>query len=182
MSKFKVGDKVKCIRGSEYMNLKENHEYEVIATYRTTIQVNKKIDSCDWCDEYRFEILKGKEQVFNIKTNPWFIRVNSKEEFEAAKKWLDENFGNYLDTGYETYIVGLSNTDDSGTIQPRVVWMDKNSLKATERYEIKLNFKAVVDSVEYPVIKSERDLKIEELEQSIKEAQERLNELKGLKL
>ena len=31
MSKFKVGDKVKCIRGSEYMNLKENHEYEVIA-------------------------------------------------------------------------------------------------------------------------------------------------------
>ena len=60
--------------------------------------------------------------------------------------------------------------------------MDKNSLKATERYEIKLNFKAVVDSVEYPVIKSERDLKIEELEQSIKEAEERLNELKGLKL
>lgn len=180
MSKFKVGDKLVCTNtGGNHLTVGK-HYVAVTATPHNVVVINDIGDEVFY-DKSRFEIVQEKE-MFDMKTNPWFIRVNNKEEYDAASEWLNENFGNYYaDTGYIGYIVGLSNTDDRGEIHPRVMWMGEDSLGATERYEVKLNFKTVIDSVEYPVVKSERDLKIEELEQSIKEAQERLNELKAMK-
>lgn len=119
-----------------------------------------------------------KGEAFNLKTNPWLIRVTNEQEYNAARKWLDENFGYYLDTGYATYMVGLTNTDDYGEICSHVMWMNEDSLKSTERYEIKLSYKTVVDSVTFPEVKTEQQKQIEELEKTTLLAQQQIETLK----
>lgn len=65
-------------------------------------------------------------------------------------------------------------------IRSYVMWMAEQSLKTTERYEIKLEFKAVVDSVTFPEVKTEQQKQIEELEKTILLAQQQIEELKKI--
>lgn len=117
---------------------------------------------------------------FDMKTQPWFIRFSSEEEAALVDEWLEENFGEVLDC-YGEFIIGVSNTDNYGNISNYgLYWVDEVALTKTKRYEIKLNFKTIVDSVEWPSVKSEKDLKIEELEKTIAEAQKKLQELKEM--
>ena len=125
--------------------------------------------------------LKEKEMFF-LKTNPWYIRVTNEAEYNAANDWLEENFGRKVTVCYGgDYVVGLTNTNDIGDIHNIIMWMDESSIDSTPRHEIKLTFKTVVDSVEYPAVKSteeiEREKKIKELKETIALAQKQLDEL-----
>lgn len=184
MSKFKIGDKVKCVKPSIYMNLDDGEIYEVLNVSKTTIQVNKKIDSDDWICDYRFILQEDKEEMksesFNLKTNPWFIRVNNKEEFEAVGKWIKEKTGYSLRTFYFKEVVHLTNTDDDGAVLERLMYVHSSSIKDRKNincHEIKLTFKTVVDSVEYPVLESEQQKKIRELKETIEKASAQIAEI-----
>lgn len=196
MSKFKAGDKVKVIKAEDYYWY-NNHIGEVFTLMSGPDQEGdwRIQENVDWriqenVEHYLAEcdielvcankqLVQEKEDMqFDMHKQPWFIRVNNKEEYNAASEWLYENFGNYANTGYASYIVGLTNTDNSGEIHPRVMWMGEDSLEATERYEIKLSYKTVVDSVTFPEMKTEQQKKIEELEATIAQAQAQLAQLK----
>lgn len=55
-----------------------------------------------------------------------------------------------------------------------------NPLETTSRKEIKLTFKTTIDSVEYPVVKSKEQIKIEELQETIDKAARELKELREM--
>ena len=176
---FKKGDKVKCNDGvysSECILTVSHIERDEGGESRyDLLGFSEDSHKCGEWYAYHFELVQEKEQMFDMKKEPWFIRVENEQEFNAARKWLDENFGYYLDTEYMTYIVGLSNTDDFGGICSYVMWMAEHSLKTTERYETKLEFKAVVDSVTLPEVKTEQQRQIEELEKTILLAQQQIS-------
>jgi hypothetical protein len=115
-----------------------------------------------------------------MKTQPWFIRFSSVEEAALVDEWLEENFGSTLNL-YSNNIIGVTNTDNDGNASnDYLYWVDESALTKTKRHEIKLNFKTIIDSVEWPSFRSEKDLKIEELEKTIAEAQKKLQELKEM--
>lgn len=198
---YKVGDKFTVLESVEGFTLGQE-----IMLYRDDgtndplfIGQNSRYNNADGKEgaylDIKFvkKIVQEKEMksgAFNLKTNPWFIRVNSKEEFEAAKEWVKSQTGDTYNffTDYYSDTAGFSNYYN-GKLLGRIAWYNNSHVEEALKEsvnEIKLTFKTVIDSVEYPVVKelrspSERDLKIEELEQSIKEAQERLNELKEMK-
>lgn len=127
----------------------------------------------------------GEENVFNMKafnmkTQPWFIRINSQEEFQAVQEWLIENHGVSLDCRWNgDYMVGLTNTTDSGhTYGDHIMWHGSDDI-GNIREEIKFSFKTVIDSVEFPVVVSEEQKEIQRLTKIIEEAQQSLNKLKG---
>lgn len=119
-----------------------------------------------------------KSEAFNLKTNPWFIRVANEQEYNAARDWVKENFGDYLDIGYSSDKKGLSNTKDCGETCTRAMWMGEESFNETKRHEIKLIFKTTVDSVTFPEVKTEQQKQIEELEATIVQAQTQIAQLK----
>lgn len=127
----------------------------------------------------------GEENVFNMKafnmkTQPWFIRINSQEEFDVVDKWLLDNHGVSLDCRWNGgHMVGLTNTTDSGhAYEDHIMWYGSDDI-GNIREEIKFSFKTVIDSVEFPEVVSEEQKEIERLTKIIEEAQQSLNKLKG---
>jgi len=95
MRKFKVGDKVKCIDDAYKDTL-----ILTVSHIESDEDGNSKYDLLgftedghvrgEWC-AYHFELVKEKEEMqFDMKTQPWFIRVNNEQEFEAAISWAEE--------------------------------------------------------------------------------------------
>ena len=121
-----------------------------------------------------------EEMQFDMKKEPWFIRVTNDQEFNAACDWVEENFGDYLETEYSSNKQGLTNTDDFGEICTHVMWMGEHSFNQTERHEIKVTFKTVIDSVTFPEVKTEQQKQIEELEKTIFLAKQQIEELKKI--
>lgn len=190
MSKFQAGDKVKvvsCERKSYWYSDLVGKEFILLGvdkSFGPYIQENEHFGR-SFFSECDIEIVQEKEQMkseaFNLKTNPWFIRVNGQLEFKLIQEWLKSVNFNDVSCNYHSGIKLLTNIDAAGNIERYAMWGDNVKTKSKQAQEIKVTFKVVIDSVTFPEIKSERDLKIEELEQSIKEAQEHLNTLKVLK-
>lgn len=117
---------------------------------------------------------------FDMKTMPWFIRANE-HNFAAVQSWLVENYGKLLPFSAFTVNV-LTNMNSQGVVEDRVMWSNNAECCLKHNcFEIKLTFKTVVESVEWPNVISEEDKKIEQLEESIRKAQEQLEELKKIK-
>lgn len=130
-----------------------------------------------WIKDFEIE----EKQMFNIKTDPWFIRVNSKQEFEVIQDWLQENYGCSLIIPYNPAFEYLTNTSCTGQTEEAFVMHGRgNPLETTSRKEIKLTFKTTIDSVEYPVVKSKEQIKIEELQETIDKAARELKELREM--
>lgn len=191
MSKFKIGDKVKCIDGTYKDTL-----ILTVSHIEPDEDGNSKYDLLGFTEDghvrgewyaYHFEIVKEKEEMqFDMKKSPWFIRVNNKEEFEAAKEWVDSQgivWTDWVkDKGFNSEIGGLcSNLHNLDNYY----WLSHEETESSEslygREEIKITFKTIIDSVEYPTIETEQDKKIKELQETIEKAQQQITELKGLK-
>ena len=119
--------------------------------------------------------------MFNIKSDPWFIRVNSKQEFEVIQDWLQENYGCSLITSYNPAFEYLTNTSCTGQIEEAFVMHGRgNPLETTSRKEIKLTFKTTIDSVEYPEMETEQEIKMKQLQETIDKAARELKELREM--
>lgn len=179
MSRFKVGDKVVCLVPSMW-HLVAGEQYTVELIDGFYIKI--KEDNGFW-DPNRFELVKENkmEQKFDMKTMPWYIRINNKQEFECTQKWLLDNYDNKLHKDYSTDIYAITNIDIEGNLANgyySVLWASRPEGIHKSAKEIKLSFKTNVDSVEYPEVETGAQKKVKELEQTILNAQQQLAELK----
>lgn len=194
MSKFQAGDKVKvvsCERKSYWYSDLVGKEFILLGvdkSFGPYIQENEHFGR-SFFSECDIEIVQEKEQMkseaFNLKKNPWFIRVNNKEESVATQEWLFSNGFKWI--GNNPSIVRyadskiICNVFIDGSLSPNLLKTDYIEEIHSSAQEIKLTFKTVVDSVHYPIVKSEQQLKIEELQATIEKAQQQIEQLKGLK-
>lgn len=73
----------------------------------------------------------------------------------------------------------LTNTTCDGKIEKQ--WVMHGSMRTHQKEEIKFSFRTVVDKVEFPEVKTERELKLIELEESARKIQEQIAQLKEMK-
>ena len=189
MLKYKVGDIV---------TLNDKVDVDIKCKFRPGVEVKIK-NLCDdgnpsnehytvhlldddqcywWIRDFEIE----EKQMFNIKTDPWFIRVNSEQEFEVIQDWLQENYGEKIRANYGTHMKWLTNTQCDGHINSKLLVMHGSGdpLETTSRKEIKLTFKTTIDSVEYPVVETEQQIKMKQLQQTIDKAARELKELREM--
>lgn len=125
--------------------------------------------------------IEEPKQMFNIKTDPWFIRINSEQEFNVIQDWLEENYGCSLITSYNPAIEYLTNTSCTGQSEEAFVMHGRgNPLKTPSRKEIKLTFKTTIDSVQYPEMETEQQIKMKQLQETIDRAARELKELREM--
>ena len=179
MNKFKSGDKVKVVSSvlKTYWYSDKIGEVFTLYNYIPGFGWNVVGDSCSYLKECDVELVKEKEEMqFDMKKNPWFIRVNNKEEFEAAKEWVKSQ-GIKFKFSEDWYDQIIAVESDGFALCIRT----EAGEKILNKNEIKLTFKTVIDSVEYPTIESEQDKKIKELQETIETAKRQIEELKSIK-
>ena len=133
--------------------------------------------------DWRVEpVTEEPKQMFNIKSDPWFIRVNSEQEFEVIQDWLEDNYGEKLRANYGTHMKWLTNTQCDGHINSKLLVMHGRGhpLETTSRKEIKLTFKTTIDSVQYPEMETEQQVKMKQLQETIDKAARELKELREM--
>jgi len=189
MQEFNIGDKVVCVCRDEYNWYKVGSEFTIrsdsfIDYEANTVcyRVEEFSDNNIWIQADHFNLVKEEpKQMFNIKTDPWFIRVNSEQEFDAVQDWLEENYGERMRANYGTYMKWLTNTQCDGYVSSKLVMHGTGDpLKTTPRKEIKLTFKTTIDSVQYPAVETEQQIKMKQLQETIDKAARELKELREM--
>lgn len=136
-----------------------------------------------------FELVESAPTAptFNMKNDPWFIRVHNAEEAEEVRRWLDENcevkFGSSplnIDLVNKYSFVGFTNTYNHLS-EPNKYLMFGNLEVPGVRSEIKITFKKVVDRVDYPVIECLTRKRIRELEAQQQKIADEISKLKALR-
>ena len=117
-----------------------------------------------------------EEMQFDMKKEPWYIRVANEQEYELVQNWLLENYGTNCVAEYSREFKYLTNTYSGGHVNKS--WVMYGSGNKPERQEIKLTFKTVIDSVTFPEVKTEQQKQIEELEKTILLAKQQIETLK----
>ena len=120
--------------------------------------------------------------MFDLKTTPWVIKINSQEEYEAAEKWLKREFGSSLDLTYYDYIAALTNVDADGYFHGKVLYMTKGADESTTRHEIKLSYKQkyYVSGVGYQMVKSKAEQQLETVMDRLAELQYQAEQLQEI--
>lgn len=187
MSNLKVGDRVRCTSKQLANGKKIDVGYIGTITHigqGGSIAVDNKLGygGTPVCSPDNFVVIQEEpKQMFNIKTDPWFIRVNSEQEFDVIQNWLEENYGTCLMVEYGSWMEYLTNTDSGGTVaKARVMHGNGDPVSTTPRKEIKLTFKTTVDSVQYPVVETEQQIKMKQLQETIDKAARELKELREM--
>lgn len=126
-----------------------------------------------FCGEYNqwlkeIENRRNKMKEYDMKTNPWFIRINDEEEHAAVVEFLKEK--GYDDiASYRSGINALTNACSDGSgIDGDVMWSSVAGKYLDDvRKEIVVNFKSTlsVDKVVYPDVESPTQQKMRELEE-----------------
>lgn len=194
--KFKVGDKVRCIEGFSWPagRLALTFGSENIVIEVCTTSGNVTFNGVEYWREDRFELVKEESNVkeFDLHQDKWFIRTPTKEAFKLAQLWA-------IEQGF-AWVKGVSvNTDGTLYYPEEVESIGGNYSKSgllghghREFYEenghkeIKLTFKTVVDTVEYPEPElietpSQKELRIlkEQIAQLTQQANKLETTLKG---
>lgn len=180
MNKFKVNDVVKCEWGY-FSRIDIGETYKVRAVSSTGGSILITTASGDlWYDIKYFKLVSSE---FDMVNNPWFIRVSNQKEYELAKEFVkSKGFKFSFGEDYTDSSKTITNRDDLNkvlckgleyVIRSERVFFDK------DRYEIKLNFKTTIDSIEYPEVKSAEELEIEQIETEMRKLADRLNKIKG---
>lgn len=172
MDKFKVGDKVR------HIGLWDNwpdDSYEITEVYQRFYSCGHSRSFSKIYESY-FELVKESE-MFDMKKNPWYIKVNSQEEFNAVQEWLLNNFGDKFAHHYQKGMC-LSNTDYSGERLNKIVWYIYEP-KERDLLEIKFTYKTTIENVQFPVVESERQKKkLRELEEQQRKIAEDIAKLR----
>lgn len=182
-SKFKIGDRVVCVDDSGYT------EFYVVNGAIYTV-VDKWWDECESDEvsirdvtEYPNDFKLHKEEPvkqFDMKTQPWFIRVNNEQEFNLAKEWAISCGIEYNDYGVSPENVIAICTANKYPAQEHFYYLVAGETPNKNAKEIKLKFKTIIDSVEWPVVESEKDKKIRELKETIEAAAKQIKELEEM--
>ena len=115
---------------------------------------------------------------FDLKTQPWFIRVANEQEFNSARDFVQsKGFDFIYSESWYAGLVGIchDSKDDDG------VYRLHSGDDVSAHQEIKITFKTVIDFVSFPQMKTEQQLKIEQLEATIARAAEEIKQLKEMK-
>lgn len=188
MSKFKVGDKVFLKKHSCSMNAPigtiaivtgYSNSWLTVAWSTDVHQNNGNYYECD------FELLQeNKMQEFDMKTMPWWISVKSEAEFESAKEFIKSKGLNMyeIDNCRSLNYVGCAITnffvEDITPVATVLNGKIATSKLHTSGREIKLTFKTVIDNVEYPVVESETQKKLRELEEQQRELADKIAKIR----
>lgn len=192
MSKFKEGDKFRAIKdfgvvekgsilvGKEGFTTKDGLWYAGEGFVNLENYLNKGYGSeC-------LELVEENKMKFDMKTQAWFINVDSIEQSIAAQQWLfDQGFTwctgsktlNKFQIGFFTNFLCWN---ENITIEPsgfmHSTYKTTNTVKGEK--EIKLNFKTVVDSVEWPEVETEAQKELAKLQKQIEELSAQAEKLK----
>lgn len=180
MNNFKLDDKIECINAG-YENLTNGKVYTVTGGTQYWVLTISDRGTDQWFTPTRFKLYEEKE-MFDMKSNPWFIRINSKSEFGAVQAWLKDNFGSAMDSAYASNMKYLTNTSCEGTVYEAYPMWGSGDPTETFRHEIKLSFvtKTSIGSVEYPEVKSPAQIELEALQEKISELQTQAEKLQSL--
>jgi hypothetical protein len=116
--------------------------------------------------------------TFDLKTQPWFIRVKTAEEFGLVANWLKEEYNISCNFKYSNCVKYVTNVQWNGVI-PGHVMSGEDETKHLSAKEIKLTFKAVVDNVEWPAVESDKERKLRELKEAATELNEKIKALES---
>ena len=188
MTKYKEGDKFKAkkdfgiVKAGEILIAKDHFTTKDLNWYAGEGFVSLHGYLNDGYGGQYLELVKEEEEMqFDMKKNNWYITFSNEEEFNLVQEWLkSKGFSPKYSDKYDADADCFTKAPFSDS-EDEYIRDSKSCAKAEGAEEIKIKFKIVIDCVTFPEVKSERNLKIEELEQSIKEAQALLNELKALK-
>lgn len=189
--KFKVGDKALRVSGS-FKNTYPGF-VGLIVDVRPDASIVFEDDCCRY-DEKCFELVKEETNVkeFDLHKDKWFIETPTKEVFKLAQLWA-------IEQGFAWTKEASVSTDGTLYYPVEVKSFGGNHIKSgllgrgyREFYEreghkeIKLTFKTVVDTVEYPepeIVEtpSQKELRIlkEQIEQLTQQANKLETTLKG---
>jgi len=191
MSYFNMGDKVVCVCKDEDSWYEIGSEFTIrSAPFRDTQDnticylVKEQPNNGVYIQGSQFKLTKEEpKQVFNIKTDPWFIRVNSEEESKVIQDWLFEQgiMWKHSSTQHKyTEYTFILNVFSEGSIPKRLLRTNEACEIHPTAKEIKLTFKTTIDSVEYPVVETEQQIKMKQLQETIDKAARELKELREM--
>lgn len=183
MNKFKVGERVKLVK--ELLGYEAGSEFNVVHICRNeSVWIDLEVHEVshkemnNYYAKY-FDLVEEKK-MFDLKKEKWFIHTPTPEISEAVQLWLFEQGLQWRLGGQD---VRHTNKSAIGGMQSvgNIGFADPEFYAKEGCQEIKFTFKAVVDSVEYPVVESEQQKRIRELEETIATAQRQIAELKEMK-
>lgn len=144
-----------------------------------------------FCGEYNqwvkeIENRRNKMKEYDMKTNPWFIRINDEEEHAAVVEFLKEK--GYADDefipSYNSNIRALTNAYSDGSwVGSKLMWSDSAGDRYDDvRKEIVVKFKSTlsIDSVVYPDVESPTQQKMRELEEQQRKIADEIAELRKM--
>lgn len=135
------------------------------------------------------EIVKEEKQMFDMKKEKWFIRTPTDEVCQAVQLWLFgqgfewQQYGKQVMFLNDEHTCAIHNHHD---YKEQTIWRNPNNeweieeLVKSNYKEIKLTFKTIVDSVEYPETKSAEQLQLEVLQGKIAELNREAEKLQKL--
>lgn len=181
MNKFRAGDKVKVVSAE-----RDTYWY---ASKIGNIYTLKSFDGEDWvaketdfgvfapCDLELYQDEKESTSAW-LKENPWYIKVNNKQEFLAAVKWLEDH--NQVAELSNTWLDGIESLRSSNNMVNTYIRTDMTCV--SKEKEIILNFKVILESVQLPEAPkpTEQELRIIELEKTIAQASAQIKQLKEM--
>lgn len=179
MSKFKVGDKIRHV--GPWKNWPDSY-YEITEVLNSYYHCGISRTLTKQYENY-FELVEEK-QMFDMKNNYWFIEVHNEEESKAAQQfafdngvvWCGDDPEQYYNLPHYPCKIGQSSYDRMGKMAYGVD-TERNKSKYKE---IKLTYKTVttVDKVEWPVVESETQKKLRELEEQQRKIAEDIAKLR----
>lgn len=115
-----------------------------------------------------------------LKTQPWFIHTGTSERSRAAQEWLFSHGMTWFTKDNVIRQYGekiLTNTYAGDDACEHIMWSSSTQPSASAK-EIYLTTQVVITGFTLPEVKTAQQLKIEELEVTIKQAQEQIAALK----
>lgn len=152
----------------------EKHKFE----YKV---VGSELVGTKYFDKDDVEIINEEKVMFDMKKEKWFIRTPTPEISAKVQMWLfDQGFvwQHLKDTAVhitESKFLKLSPFEDDAFCHT-----DSIDPKYDNSKEIKLTFKTVVDSVEYPETKSAEQIQLDVLQEKIAELTREAEKLQKL--
>lgn len=179
--KFNIGDKVKRIR-SEHEGMKVG-DVGVVKSFEN--RTSMLLEGYNFAhDPANFELVVEDEKEITkkfLREEKWFIRTGSPEKSKLVQEWLFEHgcgwlYGKTVQSGFNDTM--LTNTDCAGNKEEYIMF--STALEKKNAQEITLEFETIMKPVKFPEApkKTEAQLKLEELQRTIEDAQRQIAKLK----
>lgn len=186
--KFKIGDKVRCVEEFSWteqsIELKFGSENTVVDVSPASGTISFNFE--DYWRPDRFELVKEETNVkeFDLHKDKWFIHTPTKEAFKLAQLWAIEQGFSWTTTVSKLstlYLVECPEALGGNHIKSGLLGHgDREFYEEEGHKEIKLTFKTVVDTVEYPepeIIETESQKELRILKEQIEQLTQQANKL-----